>query len=90
MSSIKELLALYKGRCRYKIKDAMPYKCGKCLNTERFYRAIIIRYEVDAEGSVLRDITDEFKNDSQEGVHCLECGSIEAVHFDGLAKPEEG
>lgn len=64
----------------------MPYKCAKCFNTERFYRVIILRYEIDAEGNVLRDITDEPGKDPQEGVHCLECGSIEAVH---LEKPDK-
>ena len=66
----------------------MPYKCGRCLNTERFYRAIILRYEIDAEGNVLRDITHEFEfeDDAEEGVHCLECGSIKAVDFEKPVK----
>ena len=66
----------------------MPYRCGKCFNRERFYRAIILRYEIDAEGNVLRDITREFEDDAEEGVHCLECGSIEAVEFEEPVKPE--
>ena len=72
-----------------KRENIMPYKCGKCFNTERFYRVIVLRYEIDAEGNVLRDITNEFRDDPEEGVHCLDCGSINAVHFEKPAESEK-